>query len=324
MPPDPTGLVLFRDLDWTVRFGERWGVVGENGAGKSSLAKAILGELEPLSGRARLGSGVVAGYFSQDAADLDPDDTPLDMMVWDLDLKPPEARNLLGRFLITGDDVFRPIKTLSGGEKNKLSLARLTQLNPNLLVLDEPTNHLDMASREALGEILQEFKGTLILISHDRRLLAQVTDHTLDVRRAGPIQYPGSYGEYRSKKGSTNRGTQPAPRPLKGEGRGESSRKLLASVEETPEPSLSPRELSKEIARMEKLVGSIERDVADREADVAEIEDRLANVEPTADIYAMTLAHVQAREALEGAMAAWEENAARLEQLVAARDGKSA
>ncbi len=320
----PTGeLVLFRDLDWTVRYGERWGVVGENGSGKSSLAKAILGHLTPLAGRVRLGAGVVAGYFSQDAADLDPEESPLDMMVWDLDLKPPEARNLLGRFLITGDDVFRPIKTLSGGEKNKLSLARLTQLNPNLLILDEPTNHLDMASREALGEILEEYKGTLVLISHDRRLLGQVTDHTLDMRRTGPIQFPGSYLEYRSR--SCRPLATAAAGPAQGaRGKAPASIPRLLDGKPEPEPALSPRELSKEIGRLEKLVAQIEVEVAELESELAEIEDRLANVDPKADVYAMTLEHGRVREDLAGSMAAWEEQASRLERLIAVRDGKPA
>ncbi|HWD39733.1 MAG TPA: ABC-F family ATP-binding cassette domain-containing protein, partial [Fimbriimonas sp.] len=185
---------LLPAFDWSVGFGERWGIVGENGAGKSTLAKVVIGLLDPLAGKAKLGANVVLGYFSQENADLDPSLSPLDMMVYELDLKPAEARNLLARFLIMGDDVYRPIHTLSGGEKNKLSLARLTHLNPNLLILDEPTNHLDMDSREALAGVIREFSGTLILISHDRWLLSQVTDHTLDVRKAGVVNYPGSYG----------------------------------------------------------------------------------------------------------------------------------
>jgi ATP-binding cassette subfamily F protein 3 len=304
--------VLFQNLEWTVRIGERWGVIGENGSGKSTLMKVILGHLDALSGRARLGANVGAGYFSQDAADLDPEESPLDMMVWDLDLKPPEARNLLGRFLITGDDVYRPIKTLSGGEKNKLSLARLTHLGPNLLILDEPTNHLDMASREALAEILREYTGTLILVSHDRYLLSMVTDHTLDIRKAGPIQYPGSYAEYR------NRANKPAA-PAKAVAPAPTIPKLLDGKSAPEEPVLSPRELSKEIERMTKLVAQIETEITDREAEIKALEDRLANLDPTADVFTLSRDHQRLQEELEGTMSAWEEHSTRLERLIALR-----
>lgn len=306
------GEILFRDLDWTVRIGERWGVIGENGAGKSTLVKVLLGQLEALQGKARLGSNVDAGVFSQDASDLDLDESPLDMMVWDLDLKPPEARNLLARFLITGDDVYRPIRTLSGGEKNKLSLARLTQLQPNLLILDEPTNHLDMASRDALATILREYTGTLILVSHDRYLLGEVTDHTLDIRRAGPIQYAGSYAEYRargSKAGAPAKAATPAP----------TIPKLLDGSQPAEVPAMSPRELSKEIERLQKLVAQIEEEVSDREAEIKALEDKLANVEPTADIFGLTRDHQRLREELEGTIASWEEQCSRLEKLQALR-----
>lgn len=314
--PGPEGegtTVLFQNLEWTVRIGERWGVIGENGAGKSTLVKVILGQLEALSGRARVGANVAIGSFTQDASDLDPEESPLDMMVWDLDLKPPEARNLLGRFLITGDDVYRPIKTLSGGEKNKLSLARLTHLNPNLLILDEPTNHLDMASRDALAQILREYVGTLILVSHDRYLLSQVTDHTLDVRKAGPIIYPGSYAEYRQKS------AKPAPSQAAKVSPAPTIPKLLDGKSEPEEPALSPRELSKEIERMTKLVASIEEEVAQREADLRRLEEKLANVDPSADIFALSREHQALQEELEGTISAWEENSTRLEKLIAMR-----
>ncbi len=310
--PDET---LFKDLDWSVRIGERWGVIGENGAGKSTLLRVFMGELEPLKGRARLGSNVVAGYFTQDARDLDPDMSPLDTMVYEMDLKPGEARDLLARFLITGDDVYRSIKTMSGGEKNKLSLAKLTHLNPNLLVLDEPTNHLDMASREALAEVLKNYKGTLVLISHDRWLLSQVTDHTLDVKRSGPITYPGGYAEYRIKGGSNQGkvtgGKTPAARPT--------SPKAPNVSDKPAEPTLTPREVSKEIARMEKVVAETEQRVADEEKALKELEKRLENLPPTADVYALSLEHKALQERLEGSMSAWEENSTRLEQLIAQR-----
>ncbi|RYG23216.1 ABC transporter ATP-binding protein, partial [bacterium] len=299
-----------RDLDWSVRIGERWGVIGENGAGKSTLLRVFMGELEPLKGRARLGSNVVAGYFTQDARDLDPDMSPLDTMVYDMDLKPGEARDLLARFLITGDDVYRSIKTMSGGEKNKLSLAKLTHLNPNLLVLDEPTNHLDMASREALAEVLKGYKGTLVLISHDRWLLGQVTDHTLDVKRSGPITYPGGYVEYRAK-GGPPKGKAAAPGPT--------PRKTPIVADKPAEPVMSPREVSKEISRMEKVVLETEGKIATEEAALKALENKLANLPPAGDVYALTLEYQALQKKLEESMSAWEEQSARLESLIAQR-----
>ncbi len=292
---------LFTGLDWTVRNGERWGVIGENGAGKSTLVKLMLGLSQPTEGRARLGSGVVAGYFSQDAQEWNLDQSPLDMMVYELDLKPPDARNLLGRFLIVGDDVFRPIRTLSGGEKNKLSLARLAHLSPNLLVLDEPTNHLDMASREALVDVLKEYKGTLVLVSHDRHLLAEVTDHTLDLRRTGPVLFGGSYTEYR------NRGSRPAPATQQ--------KRKAVEPEPIPGPGLSPRELSKEIQRVLKLVEETEQDVESTEQEIRRLEALLSNLPPNADVFELTQRHQALQENLEGRLAVWEAQSTRLEEL---------
>ena len=308
-PSEDGPVVLFKDLDWTVKYGDRWGIIGENGAGKSTLVKVMLDLIEPLSGTIRLGAGVVAGYFSQDAANFDQDMTPLDLMVYDCDMTPQEARTLMGRFLIEGDDVYRPIKTLSGGEKNKLSLARLTVLNPNLLVLDEPTNHLDMASREALAEVLKEYKGTLILVSHDRWLLGQITQMTLDVRKAGPIVYPGGYEDYRRGKVIV------APVIT--------TKAAVKPVEEAKpvEPEMSPRELSKEIQRLVKLVFDFENRISDQEDELKLIEADLANLSPTADVFEMTKAHQRIQEQLQGSMSAWEEHSARLEKLQALQRG---
>jgi ATP-binding cassette subfamily F protein 3 len=295
---------LFKNFDWTARYGERWGVIGENGAGKSTLLKIGLGLLEPTNGTVRLGSSVVAGYFSQDASDLDLDRSPIDMFVYDHDLLPEEARNLLGRFLISGDDVYRPIRTLSGGEKNKLSLARLTLLNPNLLVLDEPTNHLDMASRDALADVLADYKGTLILISHDRWLLGRTTLQTLDVRRSGSIEFPGSYDEYRLRQKSG----KPIP-----------SKKATPAVATITEPTLSPRELSKEIDRMTKVVASVEGEVAALEKAIADIEHSLATLPHGLDVNQASKDHHARKLELEKKIAEWEETCLRLDELSAKR-----
>ena len=295
---------LFPPLDWTVRIGERWGVVGENGAGKSTLVKTMLGLKEPIAGRERIGSNVSAGYFSQDAEGLEPEQSPLDMLVYDCDLLPVDARNLLGRFLISGDDVYRPIKTLSGGEKNKLSLAILTTQYPNLLVLDEPTNHLDMASREALAEVLKEFKGTMVLVSHDRWLLEQLTTHTLDIRKAGAIQYPGSYAEYRAWQNSG----KPMPAVIK---------KSQNKPQEKAEASQTPREISKEIERVRKLITQVEAEISNAEKDLRMIENDLSNIPKGKDVLDLTREYQSVAEALEGKMAVWEEQSKRLERLLA-------
>jgi len=314
------GKDLKTSIDWIVRNGERWGVIGENGAGKSTLVKTVMGRLDSLGGMAKLGSNVIAGYFDQDTSDLDPEDSPLDALIWDLDLKPAEARDLLARFLITGDDVYRPIKTMSGGEKNKLMLARLTHLNPNLLVLDEPTNHLDMASREALGQVIKEFKGTLIVVSHDRWLLRLVADHILDVRRDGIQKYEGTYDEYRrwvsSGKIDAKKILSDVPKAAKPV--------VVKKPVEPVAPGLTPRELSKEIQRVQKLVADTEKLISDCEENLKEIEAELANLSPDANVFNLTREHGEVQVQLAEAMKLWEDSSVRVEQLIAQRDGAPA
>ena len=294
--------VLIKELDWTVRIGERWGIIGENGAGKSSLIQVCMHVIQALSGQSRLGSSVTAGYFTQDASDLDQSMSPIETLTMEDGMQPPDARNLLGRFLITGDDVYRPIRTLSGGEKNKLSLARLTNVNPNLLVLDEPTNHLDMASREALANVLKTFAGTLIVISHDRYLLSEVTDHTLDIRKSGPVQFPGSYGDYRESL------LKKAPAPTKVE---------AAKVVEVPK--LSPRDISKAIERLKKEVESAENGVSAKEAELVQLENRLASIGPKDDVVALSKRHHALKNEVAAAMATWETKVLELEEMESAR-----
>lgn len=298
-------LTLIRDLNWVVRIGERWGIIGENGAGKSTLIKTVMGALAPLGGVAKIGSSVVAGYFTQDASDLDPEMSPLDVLCYEDGLTPPEARTLLGRFLLTGDDVYRPVRTLSGGEKNKLSLARLTNLNPNLLVLDEPTNHLDMASREALADVLKEYDGTLILISHDRWLLSQVTDNTLDVRRNEVIQFPGSYTEYRNRKSTGNASVSQAVQTAK---------------QEENTPKLSPRELGKAIERLNKEISQIEDKITSQENEMVVLEMKLAGVRPGDDVLALSTQHGELQQTIASTMKEWE----RLNTEVAEMEAKRA
>lgn len=291
------GKPLLSGFDWVVRWSERWGVIGDNGAGKSTLVKTLLDEIPALSGHFRLGTGLTVGYFTQDAQDLDPEMTPLEHMVWECGMDVGPARDLLGRFLLSGDDVLRPIRTLSGGEKNKLTLASLTTLNPNLLVLDEPTNHLDMDSREALGKILTEFEGTLVLVSHDRWLLSNVTDHLLDVKRTGAVLFNGSYREYGGKLlPVATQSVQP---------------KAVA------QPTVSQREVSKEIGRLTRVIEGIEDEISRCEDALSKVENSLAEP-PSGDVLLeLTAKHASLQQEVERLMADWAHQSQQLEGLKA-------
>lgn len=165
------GRVLLSDLDLEITRGQRIGVAGPNGSGKSTLLAAIVGEIAPLKGRIDRGRGVVPAYFSQMRTDLVEDQSVLETVVDASGQLVGEARSFLARFLFRGDDVFKTVGALSGGEKSRLALARLLVRGGNFLVLDEPTNHLDIGMREALEEALEAYEGTLLFVTHDRRLL---------------------------------------------------------------------------------------------------------------------------------------------------------
>ncbi len=195
--------VVHAGLTLTVRRKERWAVMGENGAGKSTLLKMIAGALPPDAGDAAIGASVALGYFAQHVMDqLSGDRTVLE----ELTDHAPSAnqgtlRNLAGAFGFHDDDVFKPVRVLSGGEKARLALAKLLYDAPNLLVLDEPTNHLDIATKRALVAALADYEGTLVFVSHDRQFLRALANRVLELSAAGPRIYGGSYDEYVSSTG---------------------------------------------------------------------------------------------------------------------------
>ncbi len=321
--------VLFEDVTALIRRGERVGIVGPNGAGKSTLVKIILERETPTSGMARLGASITVGYFAQDTSDLDLEATVLENMLNVADMLPVEARTHLGKFLFTGDDVFRPVKLLSGGEKNKLVLAQLTYMRPNLLILDEPTNHLDLDSREALSVMLRQYEGTLLLVSHDRYLLDQVTNRTLEVANGKVTLFDGPYGQYRAQKAAkalhaevVARATQLTynEEPQKN-GDGGHASQLETLLAQRPSPAvavptgLNFHQMSKERQRAKNQVQTMERKVESLEARLREIEARLADPAPTDNVVALSQEHGGVQGALAEAMSAWEQAAAYAEAL---------
>jgi ATPase subunit of ABC transporter with duplicated ATPase domains len=195
-------------LNMIIRRGERWCVMGKNGAGKSTLLKMVAGQLSPDDGEVKLGASLKMGYFAQQSLDvLDPDLTIEEQLRKDF---PDESigalRNLAGAFQFSGDEIDKKVRSLSGGEKTRLVIARMLLNPPNFLVLDEPTNHLDLATKEMLLESLKDFEGTMLFVSHDRAFLRALSNRVLELggesgRDAQPHLYPGSYIEYVERTG---------------------------------------------------------------------------------------------------------------------------
>ncbi len=200
--------VVHDHLNMTIRRGERWCVMGKNGAGKSTLLKMVAGALPPDEGEVKLGASLKMGYFAQQALDLlDPDLTIEEQLKKDFPLESVGVlRNLAGAFQFSGDDVEKKIRSLSGGEKTRLVMARMLLDPPNFLVLDEPTNHLDLATKEMLLDALADFEGTMLFVSHDRAFLRGLSNRVLELggesgTDAQPHLYPGSYIEYVARTG---------------------------------------------------------------------------------------------------------------------------
>jgi ATP-binding cassette subfamily F protein 3 len=198
--PDKT---LGRDITFTLRRGECLGIIGPNGSGKTTFIKTVLGKLSPLAGEVRWGTKVQVGYYAQQLDDLD----DRNEVIMELRRVAPstatagELRSFLAKFLFTGDDVYKHVRDLSGGEKGRLALAKLIYSRVNVLVLDEPTNHLDIPSRESLEEALDAYQGTIITISHDRYFLDRVATQILAFDGAGNVEhYDGDYTEYHDWK----------------------------------------------------------------------------------------------------------------------------
>jgi ATP-binding cassette subfamily F protein 3 len=215
--------VIVRDVNRTVLAGQRIGILGANGQGKSTLVKTIARALKPIAGTMTEGKGLAIGYFAQQEMDLlTEDDTPLQRMtrlarelnVPGQDGREQGLRNFLGQFNFAGDMVHQTVGTLSGGERARLVLAGIVWQRPNLLLLDEPTNHLDLTTREALSMALNEFEGTVMLVSHDRAMLREVCDEFWLVTRGGVLPFDGDLDDYQKWLLEVSRATargQPAP-----------------------------------------------------------------------------------------------------------------
>lgn len=195
------GQPLFAGVNLHIRKGERVFILGDNGSGKTTLLRTLIGQLKPDAGEIELGARVKIGYYDQAMSDLDPDKTPLDLLIATLPhMDTVRIRSALGAFLIRGDDVNKKISALSGGERARVALARLMLSRCNFLIMDEPTNHLDIPSKEALEQALLDYDGTLLMVSHDRYFIEKIADRIYYISDGGAVEYVGGYDYFLSKQ----------------------------------------------------------------------------------------------------------------------------
>jgi ATP-binding cassette subfamily F protein 3 len=309
---------LFADIDFLIERGDRVGLVGSNGSGKTTMVKILLGIEQPTNGVLYFGHNVRLAYFSQHAAEsLDLQSSVIDTILDSADMTSTEARNYLARFLFMGDDVFKTVGMLSGGEKNKLALARMILEPCNLLILDEPTNHLDISSCEVLTQMLANYAGTLLLISHDRYLLNATTTRTFALLGDGGYAYhEGHYASWREAylSGSTTdtivrrpKSTSSPPKP---------KAPTPPAPAPPPAPAMNARELSKARVKAREAVEKAEASVATIEARIAEVEAALAKPSGSAqDMIALAAEHTRLQEDLMSALSTWEQAVSTQEEL---------
>jgi ATP-binding cassette subfamily F protein 3 len=254
---------LFENISFDMRREDKTALIGENGRGKTSLFKMILNKLEPDSGIIYLGKNVIPGYYDQEQSNLNPEKTVIDE-VWDdfPDMTTTEVRNALAAFLFIGDDVFKKIGTLSGGEKCRINLLKLMLSKNNFLLLDEPTNHLDIVSREALEEALLNYDGTVLVISHDRYFLNKVINKIYELTESNLNEYLGNYSYFIEKKKNPQRFEELA----------EVAGKTKTQIAEERKKKREQEKLLKDKAQSIK---KLETTIADKETALSELQNQL-------------------------------------------------
>ncbi len=249
---------LFTDLTFQVHAGQCFGITGPNGCGKTTLLKIGLAQITPTAGSISLEPKLRVGYYGQEHVELDPERTVVDeIRSAGSGLSEQNARSLLARFLFTGDDVFKPLGKLSGGEQSRVRLTKLILDSPDILILDEPTNHLDIRSREILEEALREFSGTVVVVSHDRYFLDRLADRLLVMRCEKCAVYEGNYSYYVAQIETQREQRKPAASPGRKKTKRLDSRKRKPKSGPSPYDRLSIDELEELVVEHETALATL-------------------------------------------------------------------
>mgnify|MGYP004732501901 FL=1 len=292
------GRTLFEHFNLHLRAGDRVALIGPNGVGKTTLLRVIIGQLPPDTGSVIFGSNVDLGYYDQQQSGLHPEKDVLNEL-WDdfPRLEVDRIRSVLALFLLTGDDVFQPISTLSGGERGRVALAKLMLRKDNFLLLDEPTNHLDMDSREVLEDALTSFDGTLLTVSHDRYFINRIANRVIEMHPDGVREYLGNYDDYLEKKRLEASGA--TEEALSGKTRTQLDKEKRRERMRTE----SAKTLKANLAKTEKAIAETEQKIAALEAQMADPETYKS---PDA-AQAVAREHKQTQDDLDALYESWEE-----------------
>lgn len=298
------GRQLFEHVAMHIRAGERVALIGPNGVGKSTLLKIVVKQLQPDTGYVRYGANLDIGYYDQHQENLHMDKQVIDE-IWDdyPYMEPDQVRGALALFLLTGDEVFQPVSTLSGGERGRLALTKLMLRRDNFLIFDEPTNHLDMDSREVLEQALKDFTGTLLFVSHDRYFINRLATRVLELSEHGVKEYQGNYDDYVEKKRKLELGEDEEQTQ---------GRTRTEIYKEQRKQRIAQSELRQLRARVQDL----EKLIAAKEDEISAIEERMGDpaVYQQADGAAqLNRDYERANGELEALYDEWSEKSERLE-----------
>ncbi|MDO4187727.1 MAG: ABC-F type ribosomal protection protein [Lachnospiraceae bacterium] len=286
---------ILATVNLDIKRGQRVAVIGGNGIGKSTLLKTLVGVIEPIYGEYRYGTNVQVGYFDQQMAEYSSHKQVIDDF-WDEypNLTETEVRNCLGAFLFTGEDVFKTVDMLSGGERVRLALCKIFKNKPNVLILDEPTNHMDIVGKETLESMLKDFAGTVIFVSHDRYFVKKVSDVILEMRDDGCTLWQFGYDDYVEKTTAIKEGTTAAYTSYGTDNKMVGGKKATDTMMSSSEPTAaqSSYQAGKEQSRNRKKIQKIEEEIERLESIGEELKTKLSD--PSIASSYMKLSEVQA------------------------------